>query len=91
MQIFKSKYKEIEAVQWFPDPEFGSFDSEGKYWNKRVGVDAFGVQYTVCDVGIYTISGFAHLTPGDWLIKEDDGVHLCPCKPASFDVRWEPK
>jgi hypothetical protein len=90
MSRFKSRYREIEAVQWFPDSEFGSFDADGKYWNKSVGVDALGVQYSVCDVGIFTISGFANLKPGDWLIREDDGVHLYPCKPDWFALRWEP-
>ena len=80
---FRSKYMEIEALQWFPgvhvpgvtevvhDPGDGSTVSNG---------------YGHC----VTIHGEpTKVVPGDWVITEPDGVHHYPCKPDIFERRWE--
>jgi hypothetical protein len=30
------------------------------------------------------------VAPGDWIIREPDGVHYYPCKPDIFAARYEP-
>jgi hypothetical protein len=29
------------------------------------------------------------IEPGDWIIKESDGIHYYPCKPEIFDKLYE--
>ncbi len=90
---YRKKPVEVEAVQWFPDPEFGGFLAGGiysRYVNHKVGYDKLGVAYTITEVGMHTISGFATIAPGDWIITELDGVNHYPCNAAHFAATYEP-
>jgi hypothetical protein len=78
----------IEAVQWFPDAEFGHFNEAGIYSNRRVGYDVHLIEYTVCDVGLRTLEGFMHIKPGDWIITGVKGERY-PCKPDIFAATYE--
>lgn len=63
----------VEAEQWFRGQSV-----EG------VSLDDEGVAYVV------TIHGQrAWLSPGDWVIKEPDGIHHYPCKPDIFEATYE--
>jgi hypothetical protein len=85
---FRKKPVVIEAVQWWPDEALGFFDEAGKYQNRRIGTDAHGVEYTVCDVGIQTLEGLMHIKPGDWIITGVKGERY-PCKPDIFAATYE--
>jgi hypothetical protein len=89
MAAFRKKPVVIDAVQWFPDPTLGGFDERGDFWNHRVGTDALGVEYTICDVGIRTMEGFMHITPGYWIITGVKGERYA-CDPEIFAMTYEP-
>lgn len=88
MASYRKKPVVIDAVQWFPDPAFGSFDG-GTYRNRRVGNDAHGVEYTICDVGIRTLEGFMNIKPGHWIITGVAGERYA-CEPTIFALTYEP-
>lgn len=88
MSLFRKKPVVIEAVQWTPDKQFGEFRKNGQYVNHRIGYDKFGVEHTVCDVGIRTLEGFMHIKPGDWIITGVQGERY-PCKPDIFAATYE--
>ena len=88
MAAYRKKPVTVEAIQWSPDPKFCSF-AAGIYSNRRVGYDAHGVEYTVCNVGIRTLEGFMHIKPGDWIITGVKGERY-PCKPDIFQQTYEP-
>ncbi len=85
---FRKKPVVIEAVQWHPDKTPGDF-RRGRYYNYRLGVDRFGVEYTVLEVGLRTLEGFMHIKPGDWIITGVKGERY-PCKPDIFEATYEP-
>ncbi len=62
----------LDAVQWRPDPSLGFFDDDGRYRNRRTGLDWAGVEYTACDVGLHTSQGFMKINPGDWIMTGPD-------------------
>lgn len=78
----------VDAVQWFPDDIHGGFQPGWRYHNFKVGTDAHGVEYTVCDVGLRTPEGFIHITPGDWIITGIKGERYL-CKPHIFAATHE--
>lgn len=40
---------------------------------------------------VVTIHGHkAPVVPGDWIIREPDGIHYYPCKPDVFAATYEP-
>jgi hypothetical protein len=85
---FVKKPVEIEAVQWFPDPNYGYFE-DGEYYNRELGYDHHQVEYTILDVGIPTLEGFMHIKPGDWIITGVKGERY-PCKPDIFEMTYDP-
>lgn len=89
MARFRKKPVEIEAVQWWPDQALGSFNKFDTYENKRVGTDAHGVEYTICEVGLHTLEGFMRITPGSWIITGVKGERYA-CKPDIFDATYQP-
>lgn len=88
MGKYRKKPVVIDAVQWFPDPELGEFNWNG-YVNRVIGTDKHGVEYTVCDVGLRTLEGFMHITPGSWIITGVKGDRYA-CKPDIFAATYEP-
>lgn len=82
------KTAEVEAMQWQPDGTMAIFEGY-KYVNRRVGLDAHGVEYTVCDVGIRTKEGFMHIKPGDWIITGVEGERYA-CDAGIFAKTYEP-
>jgi hypothetical protein len=66
----------VEAEQWFPGKEV-----------KGVSRDLInGNIHTTC----ITIHGqVTHVSPGDWIITEQDGIHHYPCKPDIFESTYE--
>lgn len=89
MPRYRSKPHEVEAVQWFPDPNLGTFVG-GRYENRTVGADEHGVEYLITEVGLHTMHGFVRIKPGDYIIMEDDGAHRSVCRKSTFQHRWEP-
>ena len=87
MQKYRKKPIVIEAVQWFPDPEFGYFNKD-IYFNKKIGYDKYGVEYTICNVSLRTINGPVNIEPGEWILKGIEG-ELYPCKNNIFIRLYE--
>lgn len=85
---FRKRPVEVSAVQWFPDPAFGTF-KDGGYLNHRIGTDQHGVEYTICDVGIRTLEGFMHIKPGCWIITGVKGERYA-CDAEIFALTYEP-
>lgn len=75
---FRKRPVVIEATQWFPDPSL----------ENRIGYDALGVEYTVCDRSIVTLEGPMRISPGDWIITGVKGEKY-PCKPDIFEMTYE--
>ncbi len=74
MNKYRKKPIVVEAIQWFPGIDVKGVYTEGAH-----------CPYTI------TIHGQrAFLVPGDWVIREADGVHCYPCKPDIFGVIYEP-
>lgn len=69
---FRRKPIVVEAVQWFPDPEYGRFDGD-RYKNRQVGYDLFRVEYTITEVGFRGRQGWQKIKPGDWLVGGTQG------------------
>lgn len=86
---FRKRPVEIEAVQWWPDETLGHFRIDGWYTNRRVGTDAHGVEYTVCDCSLQTLEGPMKITPGAWIITGVQGERYA-CKPDIFELTYEP-
>lgn len=70
---------DVDAVQWQPDPEFGEW-KRGRltpyYRNRKIGIDASGVQYTVLDTVLPTAGrtdGWP-ISPGDWIVTYENGT-----------------
>jgi hypothetical protein len=84
---FRSRPAVIEAEQWWPGREI-----PGVQWEKEYTVEDADVGRRVRE-GPYVLTAHrerAHLSPGDWVIKEPKGDGYYPCKPAVFMKRWEP-
>lgn len=82
MAKYRKKPVVVEAVQYFRS---GVFDEPLK---SHPGI-------ALCPNSdrdyVQTIHGErAHLTDGDWIIAEPDGVHFYPCKPDIFEATYEP-
>jgi hypothetical protein len=81
----------VEAVQWFPDPEFGSF-VEGtcgpRYEHRKLGYDKYGVEYTATEVGVQSLRGFTRIKPGDWIVLGKFDRYVYPR--AAFEWMFEP-
>lgn len=78
----------VDAVQWFPDPEFGRFDVRGRWDGRKAGYDEYGVTYTICDVGIQSRASFIHIHAGDWVITGVLGIRY-PCADVDFHASYE--
>lgn len=93
MRKFRKRPIIVEAEQWFPDrdipgvslytpPDVVIFDKSGQGCGTVYPQPAYHV--------VQTIHGeFARLEPGDWVIREPDGIHYYPCKPDLFTVIYE--
>lgn len=90
MPQFRKRPVVVDAVQWWPDSKLGHFNGgDGdEYVNRRVGTDGHGVQYTICDVGLRTLEGFMHITPGYWIITGIKGERYA-CEPEIFAATYE--
>ena len=93
---FRKKPVVIEAIQWHPPAEWGCFQYNTscgrKVWNgRKSGVGSDGVEYNICDVGIRTASGFAHLEDGDWICKQhvNGKEDAWPCKADIFAATYK--
>lgn len=82
MPKFRKKPVVIEAVQWFCPEEFGHF-KDGVYYNKKTGVDDYGIEHTVIDCGLQTLEGFMNIKESDWIITGVAGERY-PCKNDIF-------
>jgi hypothetical protein len=73
MKKYRKKPLIVEAEQWFP--------------GKRVE----GVQKDFANLNyVITVSEQrVYLKPGDWIIKESDGIHYYPCDAAVFERTYE--
>ena len=78
MAAYRSRPVEIEAEQWFPDPEITG-----------TGYDRLGVEYTVCDRAIRTLHGNVRVAPGDWIVKGVMGSRF-PVKDSVFRLTYDP-
>lgn len=78
MPKFRKKPVVIEAVQWFP-----------KKSNGFIGIDDFGVEWTVMERCVQTLEGPLRVSPGDWIITGIKGKRY-PCKPDIFEATYEP-
>lgn len=88
MAHFRKKPVVVEAVQWFPANRLGEF-RKGEYRNRSIGLDSHGVEYTVCDVGLRTLEGFMHMTPGYWIVTGVKGERYAVA-PDIFAATYEP-
>lgn len=91
MAKYRSKPKEIEAEQWFPDKSiegvFTEDDSKADTNNPwPVNADLLQpVRYFVVTIHQQRV----YLEPGDYIITEPDGKHHYPCKPDVFQNNYE--
>lgn len=75
MKKYRSKPIEIEAEQYW----FGK-QMEGVYFENNQPELAF----------VVTIHGQkTFIQPGDYIVRESDGVHFYPVKPHIFEIRYE--
>jgi hypothetical protein len=72
---FRKKPVVVEAEQFHG----GAFDPPGVF---RRDEDDSPYVVTIHDQRSY-------LSPGDWIIREPDGVHYYPCKPDIFAATYE--
>ncbi|MDQ3919004.1 MAG: hypothetical protein M3348_11050 [Acidobacteriota bacterium] len=89
MPKFRKKPVVIEAVQWWPNVDHPAVNYDNAY---TVNDAFFGGERLVRE-GPYVVTIHkekAHLTPGDWIIPEPDGLHFYPCKPDIFRATYEP-
>ncbi len=61
-----------KAVQWKPNEIYCEFIDE-KYINHQTGYDSYGVEYTICDVGIHSFGNFVHIKPNDYIVTLFNG------------------
>lgn len=66
----------VEAVQWQPGLSVDGISE----WKDGRGPYAM---FTTIHNQVTTV------LPGDWLIRESDGVHWYPCKPDIFAATYE--
>lgn len=95
MAKYRKKPTVIEAVQWHPDPEFGSFKMQHgrQVWHgRKSGYDKHGVECLILDVGLRTAHGFAHLKDGDWICRQtvNGQEDVWPVKKDIFAAMYEP-
>ena len=87
-RLYRKKPIAVEAVQWFPDPDFGEFTEKG-YYCRRVAEDIHGVEYLITEVGLRTKEGFMRIKPGDWIITGVEGERYA-CDAGIFAKTYEP-
>jgi hypothetical protein len=85
--MYRKKPIAVEAVQWHPDPLFARWE-DGRYTNRRVGMDRHSVEYTVTEVGLRTKEGFMRIKPGDWVITGVEGERYA-CDAGIFAKTYE--
>jgi hypothetical protein len=98
MPTFIKKPVVVEAVQFWPHPEFAEWRRLDEklpysgYDNKKIGVGPDGVLYARMECGIVTGSGFVRLEPGDWICRQtiNGSVDVWPVKPGTFGATYEP-
>lgn len=82
MTVYRKKPVVIEAIQFV-----GGRESAAE-------IKAFAGDSYVCwwfnhdDIGIETLEGTMHASPGDWIIKGVKG-EFYPCKPDIFELTYE--
>ena len=81
---FRKKPLIVEAYQWFPQPEdTDELPQPGVF--REVSFGGYGERYYI----ITAHGQKAFLDPGDWIVKEPDGVHYYPVKPDIFAETYE--
>ncbi len=84
---FRKRPAVVEAEQWWPGRAVPGVSYEEDY----VMEDADGERRVRNKPYVVTIHDQrAHLSPGDWVITEPDGIHHYPCKPEIFAATYEP-
>lgn len=85
---FRKKPVIVEALQWFssvPHPGVVGADP-----NALCGCVVFHGNLAH-QPHLHTIhGGYVPVESGDWIIAEADGEHFYPCKPAIFEMTYEP-
>ena len=75
---YRKKPLEVEAVQWFP-----GIAIEGvKHVDGEGASPSLGTFYTIHGQETF-------INPGDWVIREPDGIHWYPCKPDIFEATYD--
>jgi hypothetical protein len=90
MPKFKRKpdTKIYEAVEWWPNVDHPGVMYDNAY---IINDSLFDGEREVRE-GPYVVtihSENAHLTPGDWIMREPDGIHYYPIKPDIFAATYE--
>lgn len=90
MPKFRKKPVVIEAIQW-DGTEEGAIDVLS--WAQAFEPDRDVSMFTVVNsedtlLGVHTLEGDMHASPGDWIIRGVQG-ELYPCKPDIFDETYE--
>jgi hypothetical protein len=91
MTRFRSRPREIEAEPWYPGREVPGVFVEEVY--ATIGGRGHGEQtFRQPDRSyVVTIHGQrAYLAPGDWVVREEDGVHHRVIKPDEMAARYDP-
>jgi hypothetical protein len=80
MPNYRKKPIIVEAVQWFPGVTIDGVREHAPVPYEHHGYGAFT-----------TIHGqVTMINPGDWVIREADGVHWYPCKDDVFRRTYDP-
>jgi hypothetical protein len=92
MPKYRKRPVVVEAEQWFPGRHVAGVEFEVSL--HAIDIVADGGTATSQTYGrhyVTTIHGQrAYLRPGNWVIKESDGVHSYPCDAAEFERIYEP-
>jgi hypothetical protein len=97
MPKFRKRPLVIDAVQFWPDPDFAEWKRLDEtlpysgYDNKKLGLGPNDVLYARMECGIVTGSGFVSLEPGDWICRQtiNGSVDVWPVKPGTFAATYE--
>lgn len=76
---YHTKRKPVKAVQWYPDANYGYFDTTSyglTYFNRRIGTDMCGAEYCILEVGVRSDRGYQKIYPGDWIVIDESGNKL---------------
>lgn len=91
---YRKKPVEVEAWQWVPDDMraageivgllmMGELDAPADVEMARIGDDKCLIFYCLKSNAICTIA------PGDWVIRESDGVGYYPCTAQMFEATYD--